>query len=128
MNKLEVGKSYETISGYELLCIDIHENRTGEFAALCVYKKSGHVAYYSVQGVSQDGIKAACIKWPVKFKPGQLVMVRDGDDFAWQQQVYVSLGEPKSFRCGCAGIVTSVFEQCRHPTESEWFEFREGKK
>jgi hypothetical protein len=128
MNQLEVGKVYTTQAGEKIKIVSRRETAdpSCEFLGQTVGKI--HTTYYSLHGIARDEFSGLNIAWPVEFKPGQLVMVRDANDHTWQPRFYISTSEAKSFLCGRNGIVTSFFAQCRHPTDTEWLEFREGKR
>ncbi len=124
MNKLEVGKVYKTIYGHNVKCLSIHLGRMQQFEAL-LESDSGVISYCSIDGFNPESVPF--IAWPAKFKLGQLVMVRDNESGPWYVDLFESLADQNAdfnfFYCKGTG-----WRYCRHPTEAEWIEFREGKK
>jgi hypothetical protein len=123
MNKLEVGKSYETVSRKKLYCLSVSDKRLSSKAAICEFS-NGEVSLYSKDGIGYGLPIDDRIKWPVEFKAGQLVMVRDTDDQEWGPRVYKYIGSDGEFYAGH----DIRWRQFRHLTDAEWLEFREGRK
>jgi hypothetical protein len=132
MNQLEVGKSYETNSAHVIRCVDVDLKRGLHKQAICVFQKTGTAEFFSLDGICSSSFAAQNIKWPITFKPGQLVIASLGNGFDFlaifkcmKIHESVLIYEVSNF-FGDKGALYA--QSVRYPTEAEWLEFREGKK
>jgi hypothetical protein len=127
MNQLEVGKVYTTQAGEKIEIVSRRETAgpSCEFLGQTVGKI--HTTYYSLHGIARDEFSGLNIARPVEFRSGQLVMARDRGGQDWSVDIFQGLVFPKvidmNFQCK-----STVWRYCRHPTDEEWLELREGKK